>query len=420
MVARRYSQTAMALHWTIALAFAFQLALGWRLEDIPKGPGLFSAYQLHKSVGITILVLTFVRLAIRITHSRPPAMSDDVWAARMAHAVHWLFYLALLLGPIAGWVIVSTATIKVPTLIFGAIPWPHLPIPLSWQEPAEGVHAAMAWLGFGLFFLHVAGALRHQFMKDENILGRMIPLLKTGSISKMRAAIAAGLAIIAVWAAHGAGWKMPFGPQSAANFAKVPEAAPGPAPKAKMVEETPVSVDAIDNESAIQPLSDWRVLPGGRLGFTANWSGTSVSGSFGRWDSRIRFTPDALEKTTIRVLVDLRSVNTGDSQRDESLNSRDFFETATYPDAMFSTVGIRALSNDRYEARGVLEFHGKKHPLTIVFTMKIKNGTARVRGSARLDRTMFGVGSGEWASTDQIAANVAVSFNFIATRMSAN
>ncbi len=420
MVASRYSRTAMALHWIIALAFAFQLALGWRLEDIPKGPSLFSAYQLHKSVGITILVLTLVRLAIRILHPRPPMMTDNIWAARLSHTVHWLFYAVLLVGPIAGWIIVSTASIKVPTMIFGAIPWPHLPFPDSWNEPAEGVHAAMAWMGLGLFFLHIAGALRHQFLQDENVLGRMIPFLTAGSISKVRAATFASLAVFIVWAAHGAGWKMPFGPLSSPHADAAANGVPSPAPTGRISQEILPSLAPIEKEPDMQPLSDWHVSSGGRLGFKVIWTGTSVNGIFERWDSSIRFTPDAVEKTKIRVSIDLGSAKTGDSQLDESLAGTDFFEIATYPKAVFSADGIRALGNDRYEARGSFDLHGKKHPVVIVFRLKIENDTARVSGSTRIDRTLFGVGSGEWVSTDQIAATVAVSFDFTATRKSAN
>ena len=187
-----------------------------------------------------------------------------------------------------------------------------------------------------------------------------------------------------------------------------------------MNEEIGTPVNVVAHRTDVQPLSDWHVSPGGRLGFTANWTGTLVNGSFGRWDSRIRFTPDALEKTKIRVSVDLGSAKTGDSQRDESLAGADFFETATYPNAVFSADGVRALGNDRYEARGSLDLHGKKLPITVVFKLKIENDKASVNGSTRIDRTSFGVGSGEWASTDQIEANVAVSFDFTATRMSVN
>jgi len=420
MSLRRYSRTAMFLHWAIAMALAFQLALGWRLEDIPKGPGLFAAYQLHKSVGITILLLTLARLSIRVMRPRPSPLADSIWAGRLARAVHWLFYGMLLFGPMTGWILVSTAKIKVPTLLFGVVPWPHLPLGRVWHEPAEGLHNVIALTGLSLFVLHVAGALRHQFVKDENILGRMIPFMTAGPIGRRRAAWAAGLALFAIWAAHGAGWQISFSSPYAVEAEPVPVAAPAVASGPVATRPAAMADDAVKTVSAAQPLADWTVQPGGRLRFSANWTGSAVNGSFERWDSGIRFTPDAPEKTTIRIGVDLASVDTADSQRDDSLKSADFFDIATHRKAVFIATGVRPLGNDRFEARGTLDLHGTRGPVTLVFSMKIRGDTARVSGTTRLDRTAFGVGSGEWAETDQIAAKVGVSFDFTAKRKSAN
>lgn len=419
MTSERYSRIAIFLHWAIALALAFQLALGWRLEDIPKGPALFAAYQLHKSVGITILLLTLARLAIRVMRSPPGLMIDSLWAARLARAVHWLFYGVLLLGPLTGWILVSTARIELPTLLFGIVPWPHLPLSHALHEPAEGVHKAVAWIGLGLFVLHVAGALRHQFVKDENILGRMVPFLSAGPISRRRAVWAGGIALFAVWAAHGAGWQTRF-PSGSPQPEPAQTAAPTVAPTPVATQAPAKTDEPAKAENAAQPLADWKVLPGGRLGFAATWTGNVIKGSFGQWESAIRFTPDALEKTTIRISVDLSSVNTDDSQRDEGLKSADFFDVGVHPKAVFTANGVRALGNDRFEARGSLDFHGTRKPVTLVFSLKIRDDTARVSGTTRLDRTAFGVGSGEWAATDEIAANVGITFSFTAKRKSAS
>ena len=69
--AKRYSAAAILLHWTIAALLVFQLALGWRLSAIHPGIGRFAAYQLHKSVGITILLLSLVRIVVRLLVRRP-------------------------------------------------------------------------------------------------------------------------------------------------------------------------------------------------------------------------------------------------------------------------------------------------------------------------------------------------------------
>src|SRR3546814_5891937 len=76
MTAPRYSYTAITLHWLIALLLAFQIALGWALEG-NNGPELFARYQLHKSIGITIMLLSLARLAVRLFRTRPPARSEE-------------------------------------------------------------------------------------------------------------------------------------------------------------------------------------------------------------------------------------------------------------------------------------------------------------------------------------------------------
>lgn len=424
----RYSRTAMTLHWVLALLLAFQLALGWRLEDFPDGPALFVAFQAHKSVGILILVLTVLRLAIRLVRPRPQLMGDSAWAKALAHAVHVAFYIVLIGAPLTGWALVSTARMKVPTLLFNTIPLPHLPLPAFVHEPSEGAHGALALLGFVLFLLHVAGALRHQFVKDENILGRMIPLLGAGRhVSRARAGVATLVVLGMIVTTFVAARFVSFdGSSPAATNASVPAVA-------ELVEDEEADDDAavansmaLENAAAnatapaatAQPLARWTVASGGRLGFTASWNNTAVAGQFGSWKADILFSPDALDASRITVTIDLASADTDDSQRDEMLQGSDFFDTATHPQAVFTSNSIRSLGGDRYRANGTLQLHGVSRPVALTFTLGIDGDTARVKGTSRLDRTQFGVGSGEWAATDQIGAQVGVDFAFSAKRSS--
>jgi cytochrome b561/polyisoprenoid-binding protein YceI len=435
MTHARYSAAAKFFHWSIALLLAFQLALGWRLEELPRGPMLFSAAQMHKSVGILILLLTLGRIALRYVNPPPPLMADSVWAARLAKGVHHALYVFMIGAPLTGWILVSTAKTKFATLLFGIIPWPHLPLPDSWHEPAEGLHGLLAILGLLLFALHVAGALRHQFMKDENVLGRMIPFMTAAPVSAKLAGVAAFLAIFAMWLAHGAGWQIPLG-SGAASSATAPAMPPSPlvddkpgspadteaaeptddkAKTEKAMEEADEG-EGDEKKIAVMPLSGWAVAPGGRLGFVASWSGTPVNGSFGRWTSNIKFSPDDLAKSSIRVAVDLASADTADSQRDEMLHGDSFLNAPANPQAVFTSSAIMAKGGDRYQAKGSLSLNGRSRPVTLDFTLKIKDEVAKVSGTTRLDRTSFGVGAGEWAATDQIAANVAVNFTFTARK----
>ena len=141
-----------------------------------------------------------------------------------------------------------------------------------------------------------------------------------------------------------------------------------------------------------------------------------MRGSFTRWRAAITFDPTALDRSHIRVTVDLASADSGDAQRDESLKGNDFFDIAVHPQAIFTSTRIRSIGGDRYEAAGDLRLKGVSRPVTLRFTLKITGDRARVTGTTRLDRTRFRVGLGEWAATDAIAAAVPVDFAFTAVR----
>lgn len=418
MPTQRYSYTAITLHWLIALLLAFQIALGWALEG-NNSPELFARFQLHKSVGITILLLSVARLAARLFMQRPPASNGPAWTRALAGTVHGLFYVVMILGPITGWLLVSTAKVQVPTLIFGVVPWPHLPVGRSWHQLAEAIHEVLAWLAIGLFVLHIAGALRHQWLLGKPELQRMIPSARGKAVG------AAVIALALVAGAFAAGSIVyPDREQVASGdqaVLKAAQTAPVVAPeqveaKRADTDEAPDSDPAAEPEEKAEPLADWSVTPGGRLGFTARWNGEAVEGRFDRWRADIRFGPDQLAASRIKVTVDLASADTGDGQRDDSLKGSDFFDTAVHPSATFTARDVRHLGGDRYEARGTLDLRGATRPTTLRFTLRIDGDRARVNGSARIDRTAFGVGQGEWAATDAIAATVDVAFAFTATR----
>lgn len=421
----------MALHWAIALALAFQLALGWRLEDLPRGQIQFAAFQLHKSVGITILLLSLIRVAVRFTTPRPTAVTDTPWAKRLSSLVHGLLYAFMIGAPLTGWIIVSASKIKLPTVLFGIVPWPHLPVGPGWLNPAAEAHEVLALLGVALFALHLAGALRHQFAMGDNLLARMMPGLKDAVPSRALLGVAGALGLTGLSAAFA--WTMGFAaPQSATPASPVPAAAKAPlatpeAPSATPPEDAaPLPDNATDAaakdeaeeaEKAALPVSQWRVAKGGQLGFTASWNGTAVNGSFGQWDSDIRFSPDDLPGSQIRVTVNVGTANTNDAQRDEMLRGENFFNAASMGQAVFTSRTITKTSPNRYRAAGTLALHGKTRPVTLNFTLTIDGDRAHASGSTQLDRSAFGVGSGEWAATTEIGADVAVKFDFSANRI---
>lgn len=179
----RYGSIAMALHWTIALAILMLLAMGTIMVRMTPGSSLqFTVYQLHKSLGIAVLVLSVIRLLWRFLDPLPPLPGTlRRWEAALARVTHMAFYVLMIALPFSGWMMVSASVWNIPTVVFGVFTLQHLPVLASLQDkkPVEDalkeVHEALAIGMFVLLLLHVAGALKHHFVLRDNTLARMLP-----------------------------------------------------------------------------------------------------------------------------------------------------------------------------------------------------------------------------------------------------
>jgi cytochrome b561/polyisoprenoid-binding protein YceI len=415
----RYSGQAMALHWAIALLLVYNFALGQRSEDLPRGPELFALFQFHKSIGITVLLLSLWRLWIRLRTPRPAPVADAPLAEMLSSAVHWGFYAVMIAIPVSGWVIVSTSETRIPTLLFGAIPWPHLPLAgEALHEAAEEAHDVMAKLMLVLLALHLAGVIRHQFVVKDALVERMVPASRAGA-----GIVAALVATLIASMALGRAGPLPGMPSAAPPPRAAPAANPGqaaaPAPEQAAKAQAPVENATPQDQSeqaATGPVAAWRIAPGARLGFAATVSGDTVNGRFERWSADIRFDPDRLAESSIRADIDLASVASGDGERDSMLTGADFFAVAAHPRARFVSRDIRHKGGDRYEARGTLSIKGVSHPSRLDFTLRIDGDRASASGRAALDRRRYGVGEGQFADTGTIGADVSVTIALTARR----
>ncbi len=186
----RYSAVAITLHWVIAALVIYNLYLALQFGGM-HGLARFNAYQLHKSIGVTVLVVSLARLAWRLTHRPPPLPAEMPALERFAaQAAHWVLY-ALMIGiPLTGWVIVSASPTNIPTLLYKTIPFPHLGFIHALGVPArrgleEQVIQVHTLLGFGMGFLiilHVAAALKHQFWNKDEVLSHMLPFVRPKSV----------------------------------------------------------------------------------------------------------------------------------------------------------------------------------------------------------------------------------------------
>lgn len=171
----RYTTTAIALHWFIALAVLGQIALGWWMQEIPKDPvgPRVNAFNLHKSIGLTILALMALRLIWRATHRAPALPMMPAWQAKAAHINHWVLYICLFLQPLTGYV--GSAVSGYPVRYFGLLlpEWAAKSIPL--KDFLSTAHFVNSCVLVTAIAIHVAAALKHQFVDRDNLLRRMWP-----------------------------------------------------------------------------------------------------------------------------------------------------------------------------------------------------------------------------------------------------
>lgn len=421
MVPDRYRTPAIVLHWLIAAAILFQMQLPWRFHDL-KTPEAFALIQLHKSVGITILVLSLARLGWRLANPPPPEPQTLApWERILSSAVHVGLYGLMIGMPITGWLLVSTSKTGIPTLLYGLAPWPHIPgfarLPEAGREVWNGfAHESHELLGWGFYILiglHVAGALKHQlFSRDEPVLARMAPGAVAGRWREPRLLLIA----LGVLVAIGGSWLVHPKPTAPATLPPPPVQAETPviepATSVAAVEQTP----KVEVAEAPAAPSKWTVTTGSTLGFSTTWGGQAVEGRFDTWSADIVFSPDALDRSHVKVTIDLASVATGDPQRDVALPGADFFDVAQHPKAIFTADSFEAAGQNRHVAKGRLSLRGVTRPVRLPFSLKIDGDKARMSGVTSLDRTAFGVGQGEWQATDQIPAEVMVSIQLTATR----
>jgi polyisoprenoid-binding protein YceI len=150
------------------------------------------------------------------------------------------------------------------------------------------------------------------------------------------------------------------------------------------------------------------------LTFYPTLAGGEFAGRFERFDARIRFDPARPAQCVLDVTVDLLSARTGEPERDTTLAGPEFFQAARFPQAKFAARDCRPTGAQRYEVTGRLELRGvaRELPLTLRFEPPSRPGQpAHMTGSAVVQRLVFGVGQGDWRSTEWLADAVRVQFD---------
>ena len=171
----RYTRPAIGFHWLLALLILGSFAFGLYMVDLPFSPARVKQYNWHKWAGITILALSALRLLWRLSH-RPPALDSRTpsWQANASHAAHGLLYLLFFAAPLAGWTYSSAAGF--PVVYFGLFQLPDLVARgPELASTLKLVHRVLTYSLATLVVLHVAAALKHQWVDRDRLLARMNP-----------------------------------------------------------------------------------------------------------------------------------------------------------------------------------------------------------------------------------------------------
>jgi cytochrome b561 len=176
----RYTSTAMLLHWVLALALIGTFSVGFYMSELPFSMQRVKLINWHKWAGVTILALSVLRLVWRLSH-RPPPLSARVlaampgWQRSAAHVSHYAMYALFFAVPLLGWAYSSAAGVQI--VWFGVLPLPDL-LPVD-KEFAKAVlkplHRIAAYTLAALVLVHVAAAVKHQFIDRDGLMSRMWP-----------------------------------------------------------------------------------------------------------------------------------------------------------------------------------------------------------------------------------------------------
>ena len=176
---RRYTRTAMLLHWVLGLALIALFGVGVYMADLPFSPQRLKLYNWHKWAGMAVLALAALRLAWRLVRRPPPlpaavASAMPAWQRLAHHGTHGLMYLLFFAVPLTGWAYSSASGF--PIVWFGV--WPLPDLLAADKALAEAIKPWHGWAAFALAALvlvHVAAVLKHQLIDRDGVLSRMRP-----------------------------------------------------------------------------------------------------------------------------------------------------------------------------------------------------------------------------------------------------
>lgn len=379
--AKNWGSAAKFFHWIIVLLILAEGTLGLSMGELPKGPSAFAYFNLHKSIGITILALAVLRLLWRALDLHPkPVPTMPTWQAFVARLGHALLYALLFLVPLSGWWFDSIEGLR-PMFWFGLFEVPHLVAPdPSLKHFAHEWHENLFWALIIVAAGHAAAALVHHFINRDATLKRMLP--GKGRVllgSTLALLIAALFAVPALTERMNPRGSRPSGHMHDEDVSPAAPAAPVSASASPVAQARAWTVDAATST----------------LGFKGTYQGEGFDGSFKRFDATIHYDEADLAHSAFDVNIDLASAETGSSERDDTLKGDDFFSTSKFPKAHFVTTSFEKGADGGISAHGTLTIRDKTAPVVLTVKFAANDGKATLDVDTVLKRTDYDLGAGK-------------------------
>ena len=372
---QRYGDIAVIFHWAIALLIIGLLIIGKYMSSLEENdPVRFVLTQWHKSFGITVLILSLLRLLWRFTHKPPPELASIAhWQQRAASLAHVLLYALMFILPITGWIMVSASTLNLDTVLFNVIPWPHLPGLDALENRGDIAHAFQDYHEIAgtilivILLAHIGAALKHHvFDKDETLI-RMLPARKSSGfrrkIKLLSVALAAGITGLYLYASSG-------------------------------------------NQAALLAAGDSEVS------FIADVTGEPTPGVFTQTSVEALINEADPSVSTIMARVQTASLSSENPQVAGSLPEPEWFDVQNYPESVFESVSVTAADDGTLLVTGNLTIKESTREVSFPMTFSDEDGKRVVRGEFTIDRREFSIGLESQQNDDFVGYPVVVKFRF--------
>lgn len=392
-----YSFTFRLIHWLTAFLVFSLLFVGFIMVDTRFSQEKLLLYALHKSFGLLVLGLVVFRIIVKsLSVPVRTLKTSRMWERVLAKITHVLLYVILFSLPLSGWIMSSAG--EFPVSFFG------LPVPsLMGKDSAvfslsRMFHTSVAIGLVCLIGLHVAGALKHHILDRDTTLMRMTGLrIREYSY---RASFLVGMFFLIVYG----GLLFLVTQKLYSQNITMPES------RNVQHERKNYPHSGVDS---LNSTPFWIILKDkSRLSFEAVQYGQPFGGLF-TFDGEILFDPDHLEDSRIAIRVDIASIQTGSSERDSQALSSDWFDASKFSKAFFEAARFERLEAARFLAYGTLTVRSVRKEIQLPFSLRIfeQDGqrVAEVEAQISLNRLDFGIGQGEWQSTDTIGEEVKLS-----------